>query len=155
MKNLLVILCLCLPFTACKDNEEFCQFEDGDYLIFGTFYGECAGNCTVLYNIQNDFLYEDDVEIGIPDEIPFMSTPLSEEKYLIGVELSTTFPSDLIDSQKDVYGCPDCADQGGVYLELGKGGLFRKWRIDSADDEQSAQIVDYKRRLYMIMDSLQ
>ena len=76
-----------------------------------------------------------------------MSKPIPQK-------LLATFPSDLLNSEKEIYGCPDCADQGGVYLETGKGNETRKWRIDAADLEQSAQILAYKERLYAIMDSL-
>jgi len=154
MNKLFLIICLCLPIMACTDNEQVCVFGEGDYLIFGTFYGECAGNCTVVYKIQNNFLFEDDQEIGIPEEIPFLPAPLSNTKYQIAEEMLSTFPSDLLNSDKDIYGCPDCADQGGVYLETGKGNETRKWRIDAADSEQSAQILAYKARLYAVMDSL-
>ncbi len=154
MQKLLIALCLCLPFMACTDDEKIVQFGEDDQLIFGTFYGECAGNCTVLYKIQSGSLFEDDVDFGIPEVILFNDLPLSEADYLIAEELANTFPSDLTDSDKEVYGCPDCADQGGVYLELKQGDNTRKWRIDTRNDEQSAQILAYKARLFMVMDSL-
>ena len=154
MQKLLIVLCFCFPFVACTDDEKTVQFGEEDHLVFGTFYGECAGNCTVLYKIQSGLLFEDNVEIGIPEVILFNILPMSEAKYLIAEELTTTFPSDLIDSDKEVYGCPDCHDQGGVYLELKQGDDTRKWSIDTGNDEQSAQIIAYKVRLAAVMDSI-
>lgn len=154
MQKLIIAICLCLSLAACMDDELAFQFGEGDHLVFGTFYGECAGNCTVLYRIQSGLLFEDDVEIGIPDVILFNDQPLSEAKYLIAEELVTTFPSDLTGSDKEVYGCPDCADQGGVYLELKQGDNTRKWRIDTRDEEQSTQIIAYKMSLAAVLDSL-
>ena len=153
MRLISVLTFVALALVSCsKDMSN--PVNPGDYLIFGTFYGECLGNCSHFFMIRDGLLFMDDVEIGIPEEIPFTNDPMSSADYDLAVELQEEFPSDLTDSDKRIYGCPDCHDQGGVYLELNNSEGRFKWRIDTDDDEQSEAISTYKKRVMEVVSLL-
>ena len=150
MMSFLLILLL---FSSCDKSFDG-MLEGEEYLIFGTFYGECIGNCLIAYKIQENQLFEDDEDFGPFDGMNFKPDALSNEQFELAKLLLDDFPIDLLDSDKLVYGCPDCSDQGGVYLELKSDGLLRNWRIDMFNNEQSQEIVNYKRQIIEIINAL-
>lgn len=155
MRIAIFILALTTIFSSsCTDKEDLAVFED-DYLAFGTFHGHCFGNCTHFFLIEDEKIYEDDIEIGIPDELTFLTEPLGSDKYDIASELLSTFPQDLLKTDKRTFGCPDCADQGGVMLERRVDGETTRWFIDTGDDDQTQQIISYKDRVLEIVEELQ
>ncbi len=155
MRNIAILLFSTLLVVASCADKENLPSVDEDYLAFGTYYGECFGNCTQFYLIEDGEIYADDIEIGVPGELVFQSEPLAPDKYDIAVELVSGFPSDLLASDKRTYGCPDCADQGGIMLETRVDGEVTRWHIDTQDVDQSQQIIDYKTRLLEIMAELE
>lgn len=116
---------------------------------------ECGGNCAILFKIQNEQLFEDDIDWLVNGTIPFQNTPLETSKYEMAKELVDLFPNELLESEKRTYGCPDCADQGGFYLALKEGDTENIWFIDTANNEQSQIIIDYKNKAWEIMQALQ
>lgn len=150
MKYLKVIILLSLIlsiWTSCKkDNNDL-----EDYLIFGAFYGECGGNCTILYKIEGEQLYTDDVEWGIPDDIPFQAAPLSSNKYEIAKILIDEFPDELKNASESVFGCPDCADQGGYFIELKDGESIKSWTIDTSESEIPDYLVPYTQKIWEVL----
>jgi hypothetical protein len=154
-KQILLSLFVAILSTACDKTPLDGELEQGEYLIFGMSYSECSGNCAILFKLENQQLFEDSVDMFLlSSEIPFHSTALADAKYQIAKPLINNFPNDLLASEKQVYGCPDCLDQGGFYLELKQNGTKRSWRIDTNDEEQSQAIIDYKNRAFDILDNL-
>ncbi len=160
MKYLISLsLCLFLIFsqTGCKENDipDPPIEESEDYLIFGTIYGECMSNCITLYKIQNSQLFEDDADFNVLGEIPFSETPLPQTKYNTAQELLVVFPEELLTSELRTYGCPDCVDQGRVYIALKEGEEETIWNIDTDDIEDHPTITDFKNKVLEVMDKLQ
>jgi len=140
---------------SCKKDSAELILNPDDYLIFGTFYGECTGNCVKLFKIQNNKLFEDDTDGLTLEEIPFKDKALETAKFEIAKDLIPSFPNDLLASEKRTYGCPDCADQGGVYIALKEGNLENVWSIDMSDEEQSEAIIEYKNRILEVLQDLE
>ncbi len=147
MKNYLFILLAATLFSGACKKGNVDPTEQIDYLIFGISYGFCPSNCTHLYKLENEELFADDIDIGIPNPVPFLPTPLPDTKYQLAKDLLTTFPSDLLQSNQAVYGCPDCSDQGTVYIELKYSGTVRSWRLDPLDVGQTQAIIDYRKKI--------
>ncbi len=83
MKNLWIIVFgvfLLMSSSACQKESIEYTYGDDDYVIFGKYYGECMGDCVHLYRLTRTKIFMDDQDWGIPDEIPFFSTPLEQDK---------------------------------------------------------------------------
>ena len=142
--------------TACdNDIQNDPAPQEKQVFIFGSFAGECLGNCVHYYKIEAEKLYADDIDHGIPDSIPFQTTPLSAAKYQLAEPLSEDIPDELLTSNQQVYGCPDCYDQGGIYLELRNGDKVQKWQLDTDSTDQSSAILEYKQRVVEVLVALQ
>ncbi|MGB0929904.1 MAG: hypothetical protein ACPGVB_03960 [Chitinophagales bacterium] len=156
--SLLFCLFLIVSQTACKEDEipDIPIEESDDYLIFGTIYGECIGEeCVTLYKIQNSQIFEDNTEFVALGEIPFSETPLPQSKFNIAQELLVVFPSKLLTSEERTYGCPDCHDQGTVYIELEEEDIKTIWRIDTDDIDGSPAVTEFKNKVLEIIEELQ
>ena len=150
----LLLIVILTATTSCKKDSFMLELAPTDYLIFGEYFGECIGNCVTLYKIEDGQLYLDDVDYGPPTEIPFLEAPLAPEKYEAARNIVDFFPNELLQSDRRRYGCPDCHDQGGIYLELFQEGQRHIWFIDPEDQEQSWAIINFKERLLLIYDEL-
>lgn len=149
-----IFLTSLLIFSACSNDSSDLETNEGDYLIFGTFNGECFGQCTNLYKVDEEQIFEDDLNIGLPEDIPFKSEPMENSKFELAKQLKENFPNELLESSERTYGCPDCSDQGGIYLELRRDGDINKWTIDTDDTDQEEFLLDYKQQIKVIMNQL-
>jgi len=55
---------------------------------------------------------------------------LSEEKFDLVKNLIHAIPSELIILNDSTFGCPDCADQGGINIVYNKNGSIKQWKAD-------------------------
>jgi len=125
MRKLLVIGLLGLIALSCKKSTE--KLEKGDFIVFGSFYGFCMGEeCREMYMITDEKLYED-VDDSSTDEY----VELPSDLFAAVADLESAIPSELIEQPDSTFGCPDCHDQGGVYLKIKKDGLAQSWTIDN------------------------
>jgi hypothetical protein len=124
------------PTTTCD------LLGNDDYLIFGTNYGFCVGNCSSLFKLTSTSLFEDDIDRLEQDKaVTFKSTALSTAKVEIAKTACAQFPNDLNNEKDERIGCPDCHDQGTIYIELKKNGVVKKWYIDP--DQNQSTIPTY------------
>ncbi len=112
-----------LGFGCKKESETIgCQqpTKDFEYFIFGTAYGECIGDCAKIFQLQGQQLFADDgLEYFLyKDVVPFQTTSLSAEKIAIAKELLEQFPLALLDEANGSVGCPDCRDQGMIFIKI-------------------------------------
>lgn len=131
-QTLITIFCLmALSFQACKEKAETPQKHD--YLLFGTYRGHCDGpNCIVFYKLENGNLYQSESQI-YPIANVFYNGPfkqLSKEQYNQVKDIEQVFPIDFLNANNQIIGCPDCADTGGIYIEICKNGITKNWFID-------------------------
>ena len=106
-----------------------------DYLIFGHFFGFCGGEeCIEIFKLESNKLLED-----INDNYPWGRDfsfyngnyiVLDHTKFDLVKNLLDYFPDSLLNENNTVIGCPDCVDQGGLYIEYNFNGIRRFWIID-------------------------
>ncbi|MFT5914743.1 MAG: hypothetical protein ACJAWV_000274 [Flammeovirgaceae bacterium] len=137
------ILLLVFTFSACDKEEEFgVDLSEGDYLVFGHFYGFCAGEtCVENYLIKEGELYKDLKKDYLGREFDFQK--LDNSEYLKVQDLTTSFPLELLNEQNERIGCPDCTDQGGVSISYSKNGNIRRWRIDQYKPSIPSYLHDF------------
>ena len=121
--------------SSCQ-KEGFSLKGETDYIIFGSSYGMCVGDCAVTYLLKSDGLYKSKDYLKTGNANTF-TEKLSNEKFQQLQNISSSIPSELVNYKKDTetFGCPDCADQGGYYLELIREGKKHKiFGIDTRTD---------------------
>ncbi len=138
MKKILIWLSLVLPgllFVSCgKDDDELQKSTEDDFLVFGHFYGECAGEyCVEIFKIEDAKVYED-TDDQYPGTTTFyegdFSVELSDTSYNLVFDLIEDFPDDLWSEAEKVIGQPDAGDWGGLYIEYKKGDDHDYWVLD-------------------------
>lgn len=121
--------------------------------VFGTFYGECAGDCAPMFELEvpTQKLSRNTGEEFFRNRNPInFDTDLSTQpaKVEAAQEVLEKLPKVLLGIwAKSRYGCPDCTDGGGVYIRLYKhNGGVRAFFIDphlKPTNDQEREIVAY------------
>jgi hypothetical protein len=151
MKKLMLLLLTVLVFGACKESEEPLQ----DAFVFGRWSAFCTGNCIQIYKLENDKLYVDNLNsFREAATITYKPTPLSNQYVAKAKSLRDSFPQSLLENPFSVIGCPDCADQGGIYLAFDnrEGTLY--WQIDADETTWPEVIRPYLEELTEFIDQL-
>ena len=132
MKTFFFALIVLLVAGCSKD---YGNSEKQDYFVFGNFYGMCQGEqCVEIFKITNDQLFEDEKD-EYPSRTEFYKgkfNPLSEAEYENVKDLESFLPQEIFNETENNFGCADCADQGGMYIEYKKGDVHKFWIIDNA-----------------------
>lgn len=156
-----IVLSLLLLWTSCKKDEDKisnCKLlSSDDYLIFGTYYGFCIGDCASIYKLTTSELHEDSIANFEKEKpISFKTQALPTSKLSTAAVLCDSFPLDRLFSEQETVGCPDCHDQGVVYLELKKSGQVKKWYVDPDvnADKVPAYLKTYIKELKAALDKL-
>lgn len=114
-------------------NKDEAKLSDGDYLIFGHFYGECFGEeCIEIFRLETNRLLEDEND-RYPNYTNFYEGKyheLSKEKFEEVKDLIDFFPKALLDEDKHGIGQPDAGDWGGLYIEYNFNGTHEFWLVD-------------------------
>ena len=101
---------------------------DQDFLIFGHFYGFCIGeSCVETFKLTDEKLFEDNIDDYSGKELNFIE--LENDKFEQVKNLAEFFPNQLL-NDNNVFGCPDCADGGGLFIQYSENGNIKSWRID-------------------------
>lgn len=168
MKKLPIIFVLALAFSlsACEqlrlksasENTDRVAFESADALVFGMARGFCVGKCFHVYKVDGTTLNEDTGVQRLEDYLTyeFNSTErLSDTKFEEAKGLIDLIPAELLSADNQKYGCPDCHDQGGIYIEIIEGDENRRFVIDPVDtDDQSEAIITFKRSVENVLASV-
>lgn len=129
-----------LIITSCQDQP--IELRASDYLIFGHFYGECAGEgCIEIFKLEQDRLFEDKRDV-YPNATDFYKgdyVELSTQKFLITKDIVDSFPKELLDEKNRVIGQPDAGDWGGFYVEYNYKGTRQFWLLDKAKSNVPAK----------------
>ncbi len=139
-RSIFFLLSLVLFGFGCDsdDDEVSC---DKETIIFGHFFGECSGErCVEIYMLQELSLFEASNEFFDTSDFDF--DELSNDLYAQVEDIRIFFPRELINTSSQTYGCPDCADQGGIYVQLvDRGG--REFFIDQDVSEIPEFLRDF------------
>jgi len=131
--------------------------ESDDSFVFGKYFGFCMGEqCTNLYKIQDGRVFADAMErLMHPDDLVFQSEPLSNEKYQLAKAILDAFPEELLAETAETIGCPDCADQGGYFIELKTNYETRRWYLDNFKDNLPPYLKTYAKQIDEALAELQ
>jgi hypothetical protein len=119
---------------------------ESEYLIFGHFYGECAGEpCIEIFKIEKNKLFEDttDVYPGSQTYYAGKYIQLSQQKFVETKDLIDSFPADLLNETNTVIGIPDGGDWGGLYVEYNFNGVRKFWLLDQLKSNVPAKYHDF------------
>lgn len=144
--SLLMISCINSDFVSVSEPDESNQ--NDEYLIFGTFYGfftENLDDAIDTYKLTSDALYIDTNNSWDINKAQF--TQLSNEKFNLVKNLINAVPSELIILNDSTFGCPNCADQGGVNVRYHKNGVEKRWVMDQHNDYNPEFLRDFKNEI--------
>lgn len=142
MKKILLIISSIILLTACNNDDNGIE----NYLIFGHYYGNCSGEeCNEYFRVTETelFEYEDNCTPGILSSCIPNSEKLSDAKFEFAKDLITNLPDELFDEAESTLGCPDCVDQGGLYLEIKKDDQIKFWYLDNQNSGLPAYLQNY------------
>ena len=147
--SLILLLLVAVLFSCNKEDDTINDSKEG-YLVFGRFYGFCQGEeCIEIFKIDSSYLFEDSKD-AYPSRDTFYSgnfVALNDAKFNATKELINSFPMQLLNEKDTVFGCPDCADGGGIYLEYNFNGDHGYWIIDN-------NLYNVPRYLHPFMDKV-
>ncbi len=130
MKKLVFLGLILMSVISCSSDDGI-ELNETNFLVFGHFYGECGGEgCIETFKLTGTSLFEDtnDNYVGID----FNFIKLTNEKFEAVKDLVDFFPNELLTSSETTFGCPDCADGGGLFIQYSKNGVIRNWSIDQS-----------------------
>lgn len=133
-----------LIISSCS--KEGIKLKEDDYLIFGHFYSQCGGEgCVQTYKLTKPRLFKDFRDRNQDPNPDFK--PLGNDKFEDVKDLVNAIPRKLLKSDRYRFGCPDCADQGGLLIKVSKKGKIHSWAID----QNKSDVPDY---LHDFMDTV-
>jgi len=108
-----------------------------EYVIYGTYAGECLGHCAHIFKFSNDTLLSDtsndflEYHFGRIKNYVFKGIPLNRNRYLKAKKIMDSIPPFLFTTETERFGCPDCRDQGGIYLQIKTKDALKTFTIDT------------------------
>lgn len=119
-----------LAIFSCKKDDEI-GVNKTDFLIFGHFYGNCIGEeCVETFKLTTNKLYEATNDNHGGTDYTFIE--LGNDKFEEVKDLFDYFPDQLLNENEDIIGCPDCLDQGGLFIQYSENGNLNSWEIDQS-----------------------
>ncbi len=128
-----VLLFFLLAAFQCSPGDE----KEGtvqDYLLFGTKFGFCVSACNRLYYLDSEGLYQyisKTRETIAAEEFKSKGVLLSKEKFTSYKHLLSSVPSELSLIETETFGCPNCYDQGEIYIEFKNDKGLKSFRADT------------------------
>lgn len=163
IKQISLALMLLLSIASCK-KEETATNTTVQRLIFANYFSECSTNCVTIFALDSAKVQQDTlINTFIPINYVFAGVDLSNDKFVQVKHLLTEIPNELTTTPDKTYGCPDCHDQGGIYIQVevpveGLGGnliLTRKYAIDTDNTtDQNSDILSFKTKILTAIQQL-
>ena len=148
--KLSLYLFLFISATSCEKSNPEPITTDAE-MIFGTYCGECGGdNCVKIFKLSNEGVWEDTNDNypgGAFVGMQFNFVQLSNEKFELVKNFRDQFPTSILDETEDTFGCPDCYDQCGYYLEWLEDGVRSSWTIDTTKDDIPSYLHEFVDQL--------
>jgi len=118
---------------ACSSDDDGIDINEQNFLVFGHFYGQCGGEeCVETFKLTDKSLFEDAVDDYNGQNMDFVE--LNNDLFEQVKNLTEFFPNQLLNQNETVFGCPDCADGGGLFIQYSENGKESSWRIDQVKD---------------------
>ena len=154
LKRLTLLVLTILLCTTCSDDLSF-ELNDTNYLIFGHSYGECLGErCVETFKLTNEKLFEDINDNYSGNDLSFIE--LGADKFDEVKDLALLFPNQLLYDGKSTFGCPDCTDGGGIFIQYADNGTIQSWRMDQDKNQIPSYLHNFvdkiKEKIALIND---
>jgi len=145
LKKLLIALLIASAVTACDKSEDNNLPNNIEYIKYGTSFGMCLGYCNNSIQITNShfYFYKSGWNLeGVLPEISFSERV--DTKIIAELAQKINYFSFLkLDS---VIGCPDCADGGAEWIEIGKQGKSHKVIFEYLNEpDETKEYIEYLR----------
>tara|TARA_R110002050_G_scaffold350_4_gene2313 strand:- start:29063 stop:29527 length:465 start_codon:yes stop_codon:yes gene_type:complete len=145
MKKIILILFI-IGITISCNNDGGITITKQNYLIFGHFYGECGGEaCVETFKLTDQKLFEDTVDDYSGQHMEFVE--LEDAKFEQVKDLVNFFPNRLLHDTETVFGCPDCADGGGLFIQYSNNGNVKSWRIDQDKNNVPSYLHEFMNKV--------
>lgn len=145
----LLLSMLAFGSVGCEKECDCAGTGEFEYMVFGHFYGECAGEgCVEIYKLTDAALYEDLTDVYPNSQTPYdgQYTLLSDAKFQLTKDLIYAFPEALYAEPNNVVGMPDAGDWGGIYVEMkfkNEPGLTGFWLLDQMESNMPEAYNDF------------
>ncbi|WP_179315353.1 hypothetical protein [Winogradskyella undariae] len=158
MKHALNILLLILTLISCKNQSKSELKETSSdskteaesikfrQIIFGRYCRECDESCAPMFRLTFDkkepTLTADfeDTYFSLENKVEFKTDLNQENKLEIAYEIVNKIPETLYNwkTDKERFGCPDCTDGCGYYLEfITKNGDLKTFDLDDFEETEN------------------
>jgi len=143
MKKLIfTLITVGILFSCNNDDDGDITINEQNFLVFGHFYGECGGeDCIETFKLTDEKLFEDTIDDYSGQNLEFEE--LENGIFLQVNDLPDFFPNQLLNESETVFGCPDCADGGGIFIQYSENGNVKSWRIDQVKSNVSSYLHDF------------
>jgi hypothetical protein len=123
-----------------------------DYMIFGVYCGECGGHCATMYKIDNTGLAIDETDGFFKNngKITFADKGWKDDRFDTAKILLESIPTQLVTSKMEQFGCPDCTDGCGIYVELKMNAVVKKFYIDTNQSQLPEFLKPFARAVYRV-----
>ncbi len=149
IKSILIIISFLFISSCTRES-----LDNPEYFSFGEAYGFCQGNCATFFQIKDNMIYPDDIDRYVDTNLKFKTEALGADKYNLAKQLIENFPSYLTNNPDQTFGCPDCADQGGIHIEIKEDGQIKRWHFDTKISLLPAAIRDYVQEVSAVIGAL-
>lgn len=132
-------------------------------MTVGVFCGECSNHCATMFRYQlggnaNTLWvdYTDSYFEKGEDNMSFDTQITDIKKYTLVNDILKHIPDSLLLSEKtsERFGCPDCSDGCGIYLEIVQNNKSKKFAIDYQTSELSGYIKEFAEYLKITIGKL-
>lgn len=126
--------------TAVDTSRSVSHSPEYDVVVFGKYCGFCGSNCTNMfqYNMRGNAttLLADTTDGYLKQNGKFQfDWPLPQDRQSVANALVKAIPASLANATDTLtrFGCPDCADQCGYFLQTTDAGTqrVRKFQFDT------------------------
>ncbi|AHM59118.1 hypothetical protein D770_04255 [Flammeovirgaceae bacterium 311] len=109
-----------------------------ELMIYGWFAGECFNNCGTMYKVTATQIYKDTTSYWSNSDAILITIRNGEVSKKNGAasynDYKLNIPLIMLMDQRYEFGCPDCYDQGGYYLQFKILGKTKSFKIEKGQE---------------------
>lgn len=133
-----------------------------DYILFGVYCGKCSKGCATMYQYNmrgnSNTLLVDTTDSFLKNngdvicQIPIYDI----EKIKLAKNVVEKIPNELLTTTEETkrFGCPDCYDGCGIYLEMKQEKTIKKFYIDVDTSQLSGNMESFSEFLKTTINKL-
>lgn len=109
------------------------------FVYGGWFAGECKGNCGTMYKVTEKHILKDTTTYWLYNKSD-KNLKIEAQQLLENDDegnynnFKLNIPLIMILDPRTQFGCPDCTDQGGYYLQFTMLGMTKHFRVDKGHE---------------------